>query len=259
MHLPMNEGTQLAPATDSGELSSSLEDYLETIFELVRDRKVARVRDIANARGVRSASVTPAMRRLASMGLIEYQEREFIGLTPRGEIAARRVYARHNVLAEFFSSVLGMENQDAQRDACAMEHSLSDAGMDHFVRFLEYLKVCPESAVFLNHYRRCRHVNGDGVCPTSCGGERRDMGLVRQNLVALPDLKIGQRAQVMLVEGAGAVRQRLLDMGMLPGTVVELLRIAPAGGPLWIRMGGAQLSLRRGEARPVLVQPIKGQ
>lgn len=229
---------------------------METIFELVRDRKVARVRDIANARGVRSASVTPAMRRLASMGLIEYQEREFIGLTPRGEAAARRVYARHNVLAQFFANVLGMERADAQRDACAMEHSLSDAGMDHLVRFLEYLKICPESAAFLDHYRRCRHVGGGGSCPVSCGGERRRLSVVRHQLMPLAELKIGSRGQVMLIESVGAIRQRLLDMGMLPGAVVEVLRIAPAGGPLWIRMGGSQISLRRGEARAVLVQPI---
>jgi DtxR family Mn-dependent transcriptional regulator len=47
------------------ELSTALEDYLETIFELVRDQKFARVKDIAKARGVRSASVSPAMKRLA--------------------------------------------------------------------------------------------------------------------------------------------------------------------------------------------------
>ena len=49
-------------------LTGSLEDYLETIYLLIRDRKVARVKDIAEARDVRMASVTPAMRRLAELG-----------------------------------------------------------------------------------------------------------------------------------------------------------------------------------------------
>ena len=65
-------------------LSGSLEDYLETIYELVRDKKLARVKDIANRRGVRSASVTPAMKRLAELGLIEYVEREYIDLSEDG-------------------------------------------------------------------------------------------------------------------------------------------------------------------------------
>ncbi len=247
-------------SADSGDLSSSLEDYLETVFELVRDRKVARVRDIASARGVRAASVTPAMRRLAGLGLIEYREREFIELTPRGELAARRVYARHNVLADFLSGVLGMDSAEAQRDACAMEHSLSDSGMDHLVRFLEYLRVCPESSSFLDHYRRCRHLNGDSTCPSSCGEMPPKLRLLQQGkLTPLADLRVGHRGQVTLVEGTGAIRQRLLDIGMLPGALVEVVRMAPAGGPLWIRIGGAQISLRRGEARAVLVQPIHEQ
>ena len=97
----------MADETGTCHLSSSLEDYLETVFELVRDRKVARVKDIAKARGVRAASVTPAMHRLAHLGLIDYAEREYIVLTPAGEKMARRVYARHRVLQRFFREVLG--------------------------------------------------------------------------------------------------------------------------------------------------------
>ena len=51
-------------------LKAAADGELAGLYELVRDHKVARVRDIARARGVRSASVTPAMRRLAQMGLI---------------------------------------------------------------------------------------------------------------------------------------------------------------------------------------------
>jgi len=85
------------------DLTGALEDYLETIYELVRDRKLARVKDIAKARGVKSGSVSPAMRRLSDLGYIKYVEREFIDLTPTGERAARRIYARHQLLKRFFT------------------------------------------------------------------------------------------------------------------------------------------------------------
>ena len=125
-------------------LTGSLEDYLETIFELVRDKKLARVKDIAKARGVKAGSVSPAMRRLADLGLIEYVEREYIDLTPAGEVEARRIFAKHQLLTRFFSQILKMSKSSAEADACAIEHNLSDEGMDHIVRFFEFLQGCPE-------------------------------------------------------------------------------------------------------------------
>ncbi len=80
------------------EITSSLEDYLETIYELQRDGREVRVRDIAEARGVKAGSVSPALRRLADQGLIDYTRRAHIGLTPLGERAAQRIHARHRLL-----------------------------------------------------------------------------------------------------------------------------------------------------------------
>ena len=77
-------------ASHAIELTGALEDYLETIYELVRDHKFARVRDIAKARGVRAASVSPAMKRLSDLGLIRYVRREYIDLTEQGEEEARK-------------------------------------------------------------------------------------------------------------------------------------------------------------------------
>lgn len=63
------------------------------------------------------------------------------------------------------------------------------------------------------------------------------------------DLKPGERARVRgLREGAPAYRAKLLAMGLLPGTVVEVLRMAPLGDPVELRVRGYQLSLRRAEA-----------
>ncbi len=236
-------------------LTSALEDYLETIFELVRDRKVARVKDIAKARGVRAGSVTPAMHRLAELGLIRYVEREYIDLTPAGEKAARRVYARHQVLARFFHHVLGTPEDVAQADACAMEHSLSDQGMDHLVRFLEFMQVCPDAQAFLAAFHDCKRLSGGPEqCPGTCQPRTRRRGGRSAALPSIADLRPGQRARIALVDGGGAIRRRLLDMGLLPDVQVEVQRIAPAGGPVWIKFEGTQLTLRRNEARAVLVE-----
>lgn len=72
----------------------------------------------------------------------------------------------------------------------------------------------------------------------------------------LDHLPVGQHARVTAIRGDGAVRQRLLDLGLLPGRIVRLIRVAPATGPLWLGLDGSQLSLRRSEASRVEVTPL---
>ena len=123
------------------ELSGSLEDYLETVYHLVKKYRFARVRDIADDRGVKAASVTPALKRLSDLGLVEYEKREYVLLTAEGERQALRVVARHQVLLRFFRDFLQMPDATAEKEACAMEHSLSNEGMDRLVRFLEFVTL----------------------------------------------------------------------------------------------------------------------
>ena len=237
-----------------GGLTGTLEDYLETIYLLVGDRKVARVKDIAEARQVRMASVTPAMKRLAELGFVLYRQREFIELTPAGERAARRTMARHDLLRRFFREFLQVSEECAERDACAVEHHLSDESMERLVRFFEFMRRCPQwSRRFLEGFHNCSVVNPEvAECPAECG-LKRGRGREEIHPVKLSEVEDGGEGTVVQVSAAGAVRQRLIDMGLLPGTKVVMERKGPGGNPVWIRLKGFQLSLRRGEAAGVEV------
>ena len=236
-------------------LTGALEDYLETIYELVRKQSFARVRDIARARGVKAGSVSPALRRLADLGLVDYARREYVTLTEAGEHEARRVFARHQLLSKFFENVLQMPHEAAQSEACAMEHSLSDEGMDRLVRFFEFLSACPSSEpTFLERFHGCSLVNTDvPACEHACPTRDPDAEGYDGGPTSVYDLVPGQSGEVTQVNASGAIRQRLLDMGILPQALVEVERVAPTGEPIWIRLHGTQLALRRREAEAVLV------
>lgn len=232
-------------------ISSPLEDYLETIYLLVQEHGFARVRDIARARDVRAATVSVALRRLAESELVDYERREYIGLTPRGEEAARRVLARHRLLTRFFEEVLRMPAGAAGEQACAMEHGLTDEAMDRLARFFEFLGNCPS---VMETFRRCPHGVGPGQGPAEASRQCAKCPLgAKAKARSVADLKPGQRAVVTRVVAEGALRQRLLDMGILPGTSVDLERTGLGGDPLWVRCQGASLALRRSEAGAVRV------
>ena len=70
---------------------------------------------------------------------------------------------------------------------------------------------------------------------------------------SLVDLRPGERARVANIVSHGAIRQRMLDMGLLPNALIELERFGPGGESVWIKCLGAQLALRREEAETVLI------
>lgn len=69
----------------------------------------------------------------------------------------------------------------------------------------------------------------------------------------LKDLKVGQTARVVKLQGEGALRRRIMDMGITKGVEVRVRKVAPLGDPVEINVRGYELSLRKADAELVLV------
>jgi DtxR family Mn-dependent transcriptional regulator len=110
-------------APTANKLTPSLEDYLEAIFDL---GPPARVSSIAKQLDVAKASVSQAVQRLIEKGLVESARYGRVDLTDKGYRLARKVRARHDMLLAFLKEVLGVTGAVAERDACILEHGLSD-------------------------------------------------------------------------------------------------------------------------------------
>jgi DtxR family Mn-dependent transcriptional regulator len=129
-----------AAGPEIGRLSESLEDYIEIIYRLIADQKVARVRDIARAKVVKMSSAVSALKRLDREKLARYEAREFVELTTSGIDLARRLLRRHEFLTRFLIDVLQVDPEIAESDACSMEHALSLETMQRFYAFSEFIQ-----------------------------------------------------------------------------------------------------------------------
>ncbi|MBO4262032.1 MAG: ferrous iron transport protein A [Clostridia bacterium] len=72
-------------------------------------------------------------------------------------------------------------------------------------------------------------------------------------MFTLKDVKVGQTVKVVKVHGEGAVRRRIMDMGITKGTVVYVRKVAPLGDPVELNLRGYELSLRKADAAMVEV------
>jgi ferrous iron transport protein A len=72
-------------------------------------------------------------------------------------------------------------------------------------------------------------------------------------MMTLTELPIGQNALVSSIDNKNAITKRLMEMGVVPGASVEVVKTAPFGDPIEIRVGGYNLAMRRNEADAVRV------
>ena len=103
----------------------SAEDYLEQILMLMEKKGHARSIDIAAGLNVSKPSVSVAMRKLRENGYITMSSDSWISLTDKGYAIARKIYNRHQALTKYLIQ-LGVPEETARKDACKMEHDLSE-------------------------------------------------------------------------------------------------------------------------------------
>jgi Mn-dependent DtxR family transcriptional regulator len=104
--------------------SSTVEDYLERILELINSKGYARVVDIAAALEISQASVTNMVQRLDAERLLKYEKYRGLVLTETGEKLARSIAHRHRLLTEFLK-LLGLDDRVIHHDVEGMEHHIS--------------------------------------------------------------------------------------------------------------------------------------
>ncbi len=246
-------------------LSASLEDYLEAIFHIIAEKQAARAKDISKRLKVGGSSVTGALRSLAEKGLINYAPYDLITLTPKGRAVAEDVVRRHEALRDFFVNVLTIEEKEADEAACRMEHAIPKTILERLIQFAEFVEVCPRggSKWIAGFQYHCDHGSTQQTCERCISlileelrKKKTQGGQKPMAVVNLKDLKPGQKAKVVKIKARGDTNRRIVEMGVTPGALIEVERVAPLGDPVDVKVKGYHLSLRKAEAEGIDVEII---
>ncbi|MBO5333587.1 MAG: metal-dependent transcriptional regulator [Clostridia bacterium] len=118
-------------------MTSSLEDYLEAVFVISKQKNSVRLTDIAEYLGVSKPSVNRAINTLTQNGYLEHVTYGDIVITPQGETYAANVLRRHKLIKHFLIDTLGVDEKIAENDACQMEHVMSADTIERLYDYLE--------------------------------------------------------------------------------------------------------------------------
>ena len=223
-------------------LTESLEDYLEAIWILTLKDDVVRIKNLAAQLGVTTASVAGAVKVLKEKKLVDHEKYGHVQLTPAGAELARKVYERHVAFKRFFTEILRIPDDQAEKDACRTEHHISKQTFQRFLGFLHLLEQHREELPWLKDLDKVQIADSHI--------------LQKARQVTLKDLEPGMRGAVRRINGSGTVKRRLMDMGVVPGAEIKVIKTAPLGDPLEVEIKGYHLSIRKEEAEVVLMKEI---
>ncbi len=118
-------------------MPGAFERYLEAIYETGECAGgEVRVKDIAASLGVSKPSVSEMLDRLVENQLVTHDKYQNIKLTAKGRRIAKGLDRKHETIKQFFIDVLGVDPAVADKDACEIEHVISDVTLDKLVEYL---------------------------------------------------------------------------------------------------------------------------
>lgn len=132
--------------------STSVEDYLEAIYFIAKEKSEVRTSDIASFLKHKPPSVTEMLGKLSKRGMIKHEKYGTIILTLKGRKIAKRVSDRHVDLINFLQ-LLGIDKKSAEVNACKIEHVVDSKVMGKLRKFVRFVREAPEKPLWLEHYK----------------------------------------------------------------------------------------------------------
>lgn len=222
-------------------MSTSTQEYLEALYTLTQDGKTATTSEISKRLDVAPASVTEMLKKLAESGYVNYAPYQGVTLTSKGFDLAQKMTRKHRLLERFLHDVLRIGREKVHREACEMEHALSDEAERAMCQTLKAPGKCPDDNKIIppcnlafSSCDECRKWGQDNL---------EKVGTRKANVVPMSALKEKQAGTIAFIRGDNKVLRRLLDMGLTPGTRVCVSRVAPLKGPMEIAVRGSELAL----------------
>jgi len=120
------------------ELSKALEMYVKVAYELQEKLGLATVSDMAERLGVKAPSVTAALQKLDSMGMVKYRRYQNVKLTRKGIAVAKKLDQRNKTIVDFLL-MIGVSEEIARDDACEIEHVVNPETIEKLAGYLKKL------------------------------------------------------------------------------------------------------------------------
>ena len=158
---------------DHNVITHSAAHHLMAVDDLIQSLGYARVSDVARALGITRGSVSISLKPLREAGLLVQDDNKHLKLSDRGRQLVSAIKTKRHLIERLLANVLGVDHEQAEIDACKMEHLISNEAAQRMVSFLKYVDSnAPRARDFLAGWSEfdpsCGHSNT--ACPSCKNG-----------------------------------------------------------------------------------------
>jgi len=213
-----------------------IEEYLETILYLIRKNDLpAKTKQIAQELDVSQPSVTEMLGKLSSLNLVQYTPYHGVTFTDSGFEKAQKIKRRHQLIEKFLVELLGIEAGVAHKEACTMEHAVSDDVLENMCAVLGHPDTCPD---------------GNPILTGECCKKEED-----GKFTMLSDMQGGENAKILAIACTQNIRQRLSSLGLMVGDRITVKRKL-GKGTLSIFTKGTEIAIGSDIASKIIVKKV---
>jgi len=235
-------------------LSENIEEYLETLYKLSQEKKLVSTSSISRELRIAPASATQMLQKLAKMGFVNYSPYKGVKLTMKGYMIAEKIIRKHRLLERFLHDMLKLKQEKIHRQACEMEHALSDDAERALCQLLNRPSHCPDK----NPIPPCNlKFETCDECLKRKEDDIEEIGLRDQNLLSLPQIKEMGKGKVSFIRGDYKFLEDVMNMGITIGTLIKVLKKTPQIGSVEIEVNGSRIVLEKNIAENIFVNTKK--
>ena len=121
---------------EKNSISSALSDYLEAIYVLSLKFPAVRITDVAKKLGISKPSANRAVKSLKQEGYVLHEPYGDIILTQKGNDFGKAAYAKRITVKKFLTDVLGIDEEEANREACMIVHTMSEETLERLEKYM---------------------------------------------------------------------------------------------------------------------------
>jgi DtxR family transcriptional regulator, Mn-dependent transcriptional regulator len=235
-------------------MSARTEEYLEALYSLTRKSATVNTSTISKKLNIAPASVTEMMHKLAEKGYVNYSPYQGVTLTPEGYRIAEKMTRKHRLLERFLHDVLKIGKDNVHKEACEMEHALSDETARAMCQVLKSPDSCPDDGHLIPPcdlgFSSCEECRKWGQNNPEKIAKRRS------SIISMSNLKEDQEGFISFIRGDSSLLRKLLNLGLKPGIKITVRRAALPNRPMEITCRGSRLSLGNELAWNVFIKKV---
>ena len=212
----------------------AIEDYLKTIYLLEQTESPVSTSRIAEARQVRPASVTNMVKRLYDRDLVYYRKHYGVRLTEEGQVIALKMLRHHRLLELYLTQELGFGWEEVHEEADALEHVISEKLEERIATLLDHPQFDP---------------HGKPI-------PARDGTMIEVDCQPLTQLAQSDSGIVSRIDDDtnSELLCYLEQLGLMPGTVIQVTKVAPFDGPITALVNNEQIVVGQKAASNVYIK-----